>query len=195
VGPSNRECEIRVSQIKRATFQGGKMRISKRAVRGNVLSRVVFGLAAVLLTFVPPTVRRGAAAEFYDFQICGGYFALCAASTCTPTGKQITVKTATGGTATFPEADCTCPDILGQSIANLAGATCKVLASRQNRAKSGRLISPDRTFRRHPPTGSRPCQRPQQRRFFARSTSVAEINWLTASASSAIRRLISIMSQ
>jgi hypothetical protein len=97
------------------------MRISKRAVRGNVLSRVVFGLAAVLLTFVPPTVRRGAAAEFYDFQICGGYFALCAASTCTPTGKQITVKTATGGTATFPEADCTCPVILGQSIANLAG--------------------------------------------------------------------------
>src|ERR1700737_2414182 len=47
--------------------------------------------------------------------------ALCAASTCTPTGKQITVKTATGGTATFPEADCTCPVVLGPSIANLAG--------------------------------------------------------------------------
>jgi hypothetical protein len=57
----------------------------------------------------------------YDFQICHGYFALCAASTCTPTGKQITVKTATGGTATFPEAECTCPVVLGPSIANLAG--------------------------------------------------------------------------
>jgi hypothetical protein len=38
-----------------------------------------------------------------------------------PTGKQITVRTATGGTATFPEADCTCPVLLGPSIANLAG--------------------------------------------------------------------------
>ena len=36
-------------------------------------------------------------------------------------GGQITVKTATGGTATFPEADCTCPIVLGPSIANLAG--------------------------------------------------------------------------
>jgi hypothetical protein len=34
---------------------------------------------------------------------------------------QITVKTATGSTATFPEADCTCPVLLGPSIANLAG--------------------------------------------------------------------------
>ena len=31
------------------------------------------------------------------------------------------VRTATGGTATFPEADCTCPVLLGPSIANLAG--------------------------------------------------------------------------
>ena len=94
---------------------------SPRALQGNLLARVVFFLGAVLLAFAPPTARSGRAAEVYDFQICHGYFALCAASTCTPTGKQITVKTATGGTATFPEADCTCPVVLGPSIANLAG--------------------------------------------------------------------------
>jgi len=94
---------------------------SPRAVHGNPLAKVVFAVAAILLAFAPPTVRAEGAAESYDFQICRGYFALCAASTCTPTGMQITVKTATGGTATFPEADCTCPVLLGPSIANLAG--------------------------------------------------------------------------
>jgi hypothetical protein len=95
---------------------------SQRAVRGRSLSNVVLILGAVLLVFAPPTARPSGAQEFYDFQICRGYFALCAAWTCTPNpGKQITVRTATGGTATFPEADCTCPVILGPSIANLAG--------------------------------------------------------------------------
>ena len=97
------------------------MHKSRQAVSRNTFSKIVLGLAAVLLLFAPPTARSGGAAEVYDFQICHGYFALCAASTCTPTGKQITVKTATGGTATFPEADCTCPVVLGPSIANLAG--------------------------------------------------------------------------
>jgi hypothetical protein len=97
------------------------MHKSRRAVSGNMVSKVVFGLTAVLLLFAPPTARSGGAAEVFDFRICGGYFALCAASTCTPTGMQITVKIATGGTATFPEADCTCPVLLGPSIANLAG--------------------------------------------------------------------------
>jgi hypothetical protein len=93
----------------------------RQAASGNPFSKIAFGLGAVLLAFTPPAARRGAAAEVFDFQICGGYFALCAASTCTPTGGQITVRTATGGTATFPEADCTCPVLLGPSIANLAG--------------------------------------------------------------------------
>jgi hypothetical protein len=97
------------------------MSTRRRAASGNALSKIAFGLGAVLLVFAPPTARPGGAQEFYDFHICGGYFALCAASTCTPTGGQITVRTATGGTATFPAADCTCPVILGPSIANLAG--------------------------------------------------------------------------
>ena len=58
------------------------------------------------------------------------------------------------------------------------GATCKVLASRRDQVKSGRLISPDRTFRRRSPIGSRPCQRPRRRRSFARGTPLLEINWV-----------------
>jgi hypothetical protein len=94
----------------------------RRAVSGNTFSTVVFGLAAVFFVLAPSTARPAAAAEVYDFQFCRGYFALCAASTCTPKpGQTITVRTATGGTAVFPAADCTCPVILGVSIANLAG--------------------------------------------------------------------------
>ena len=92
------------------------------AVSGNTWSKVVFGLTAVLLVFAPPTARPGRAAETApDLQVCGGYFALCAASTCTPTGNQIAVNKITGGTANFMEADCTCPVILGPSLANLSG--------------------------------------------------------------------------
>ena len=94
---------------------------SQRAVRGDVLSKVVFCLAAMFFVLAPPTARPGSAREVYDFQFCTGYFALCAASPCTPTGKEITVRTAAGGTAKFPEADCTCPVLLGPSVANLAG--------------------------------------------------------------------------
>ena len=169
---------------------------SPRALQGNLLARVVFILGAVLLAFAPPTARSGRAAEVFDFQICGGYFALCAASTCTPTTKQITVRTATGGTATFPEADCTCPVLLGPSIANLAGGNMQGSCEPPGPAtKSGRLISPDRTFRRRSPTGSRRRQRPRHRRFFARRPPLSEIGWSTASVSSVIRKLISIMSR
>jgi hypothetical protein len=74
--------------------------------------------AAALLLWLPV---RPAAADGHDFEFCNGYFALCAASTCTPTGRTIKVNVATGGTARFPEANCTCPIFQGQSIADLSG--------------------------------------------------------------------------
>ena len=94
------------------------MKTWRRAVSGNAFSKVVFGLGAVLLLFAPPIARAQA---IPDFQFCNGYFALCAASTCTPTGKQVAVNQLNGTTMNFPEADCTCPVILGTSIANLNG--------------------------------------------------------------------------
>jgi hypothetical protein len=62
-----------------------------------------------------------AVAAGHDFTICHGHFALCAASTCTATEKTIKVNVTGGGTATFPQYDCTCPIVNGPSIADLAG--------------------------------------------------------------------------
>lgn len=81
-------------------------------------------LAAGLLLSLPPTVQP-AAADGHDFEFCTGYFALCAASTCTPTGRTIKVNVASGGTARFPEANCLCPIFQGRSIADLAGGNMR----------------------------------------------------------------------
>jgi hypothetical protein len=53
------------------------------------------------------------AAERANAADCTGPYALCAASICQPTGKSITVNVASGGTAVFPEANCTCPIFTG----------------------------------------------------------------------------------
>lgn len=55
-------------------------------------------------------------------------YALCAASTCTPTGKRIAVNTPNGGKRWFPEAVCTCPVLNSGNtgaIANLNGGNMK----------------------------------------------------------------------
>jgi hypothetical protein len=74
------------------------------------------GLVAVLAG-----PRNASAASGHEFAYCSGYFALCAASTCKPTGHRIKVNVTGGGTATFPEANCTCPIVSGQGITDLAG--------------------------------------------------------------------------
>jgi hypothetical protein len=57
----------------------------------------------------------------YGLKICQGSFALCAASTCTPTGSTIAVNVQGGGTASFPEASCLCPIVNGPAIADVTG--------------------------------------------------------------------------
>jgi len=64
---------------------------------------------------------NGLADLLYNFQVCEGPYALCAASTCTPTGGTIAVNVAGGGTASFPEAACTCPVFFGPAIADPDG--------------------------------------------------------------------------
>jgi hypothetical protein len=78
----------------------------------------MLSLGATLL-IASTSVGRVAAADDHDYQFCNGYFALCAASTCTPTGKTITVNVTGGGTAIFPEAVCTCPIVSGVAIADV----------------------------------------------------------------------------
>jgi hypothetical protein len=54
-------------------------------------------------------------ADTPQLSICTGNFALCAASTCEPTGKTMT----TNDGNTYPEMLCTCPVLNGASIAEL----------------------------------------------------------------------------
>lgn len=65
------------------------------------------------------------AADSHDIEFCNGYFALCSAATCTPTGRTIRVNVASGGTAQFPEARCVCPIFRGAAIADLSGGNMR----------------------------------------------------------------------
>jgi hypothetical protein len=82
------------------------------------LVRTLLGLSAVVIV-ISPAGRIAAAG--HDFKIYRGPYALCAASTCTSTGEEITVNVSAGGTAQFPEYDCTCPILEGPAIADLTG--------------------------------------------------------------------------
>ena len=93
---------------------GRNVRGLRRAASATVLS---IGLGSV----VPGPPRSVAAEAGHDFQICKGEYALCAASTCKPTGKSISVNVIAGGTASFPEYECTCPIFEGSAIADLNG--------------------------------------------------------------------------
>ncbi|MGH7048374.1 MAG: hypothetical protein ACREE2_18510 [Stellaceae bacterium] len=95
-----------------------------RAFAHPPLIKAVFGLAAMLIAGTAID-RPAAAADQHDFRICHGYYALCAASTCTPTGKTITVHVASGGTAKYPEVECTCPIESGDGIADVDGGNMR----------------------------------------------------------------------
>src|SRR5438045_165800 len=95
------------------------LKVSAGAACGNALLKAILGLSAMLLVLGPPTARPG---RTQANTVCLGYFALCAALTCTPQpGKKITVKVASGGTAQFPEADCQCPIFYGPAFADTTG--------------------------------------------------------------------------
>lgn len=82
-------------------------------------ARLIF-LCSVLIVCAPFD-GMAAAASGHHYKLCFGYYALCDASTCTPTGGTVTVNVIGGGTAEFPEADCVCPILYGSATADLNG--------------------------------------------------------------------------
>lgn len=94
-------------------------KILERFTARNIAVRAMLGL--VITLFASATGRVSLAQSGHELRSCGGYFALCAASTCTPTGRRIKVNVTGGGTAYFPEADCSCPIFSGQAIADVTG--------------------------------------------------------------------------
>lgn len=78
---------------------------------------LVLALVAMPIAVGLPVVGQAA----QDLETCSGSYALCAASTCQATGSSITVNVESGGTASFPEYNCTCPVLSGSAIADLNG--------------------------------------------------------------------------
>ena len=101
------------------------LKLAVQRATGTTLSKALFGLSALILALAPPMARAGgdndSGKDGHDYRICSGYYALGAASTCQPTGKHITVNVTGGGTATFPEVECTCPVFSGRALADVAG--------------------------------------------------------------------------
>ncbi len=90
----------------------------------RVALRIAGGWRLALLSIVIAGTlfdRAAAASGGHKVRFCNAYFALCDASTCKPTGKTVTVNVTGGGTAEFPEADCTCPIVYGRAVADLNG--------------------------------------------------------------------------
>lgn len=56
-----------------------------------------------------------------ELTVCSGKYALCAASTCKPTGKTIT----TNDSKTYKEVACKCPVLNGKSIADTSAGVMK----------------------------------------------------------------------
>ena len=79
--------------------------------------RIAAAVIGAVLLSAPPGMAQGVVD---GFRWCPGEFALCAASTCTPTGRKIEVNTATGH-APFDEAKCTCPIFPGPGLADVNG--------------------------------------------------------------------------
>ena len=89
---------------------------AERAASKDTLLKPLLGLSALLLAFAPPIARAGEDEVSYNFQVCDGYYAICAASTCSTTGKTIKV-----GNQTFPQVDCLCPIFHGRAVADVNG--------------------------------------------------------------------------
>ena len=115
----------------------------------KLLTRLL-GIALVCMA-VGLHVNSAQAASKTSIELCGSKdvsykFALCAATTCTPTGKRIAVNTPQGGTRWFKEALCTCPvlDTLDTglpAIANVNGGNMQGSCARPNVATVWSLYS------------------------------------------------------
>lgn len=114
----------------------------------NILASLAVAIAALAFGFHAAPVQ---AASKTSIELCSsnqpeGYeFALCAASTCTPTGKRIAVNTPGGGKRWFREAVCTCPVLntkdTGPAIANVNGGNMQGSCARPNVATVWSLYS------------------------------------------------------
>jgi len=80
-------------------------------------------LVVTYLKMKPSVADKAESKTTSGLTVCDGQYALCAASTCKPTGKMITGNNGTP----YPEVECRCPILEGRAIAdtkagNMAGS-------------------------------------------------------------------------
>ena len=144
----------------------------------------VSALVATLGFFTLCLAGRAVAQQGHDFMICEGEFALCAASTCQPSGGKITVNVIGGGTATFPEYNCTCTTFDGRpAIADLNGGNMSCTPPHD---QIWSLYQRGYLFRRRSQTGHVCRARASHHPSFAGRTSTRAISWSIALASPVI---------
>jgi hypothetical protein len=114
----------KVKYVRRDRSNTARQAARDRSGRAALPLKAMIALGVVLLGGAA-VAERAAAAPEHEFRICNGYYALCAASTCTPTGKTITVNLSGGGTAQYPEVACACPIESGEAIADVVGGNMK----------------------------------------------------------------------
>ncbi len=113
-------CQTKLAALVSTATAGKNSLVSttkaKAALDAGMLSAKVSNLKGLV-----PTTNAA-------IQICSssdtsysGQFALCAASTCTATGKDMIVADITGEKHTYKEMTCTCPVITGSGIADVKG--------------------------------------------------------------------------
>ena len=118
VDPSN--CQNKLSALVSSATAGKNALVTtaaaKVALEAGMLAAKVSNLKGLVAT-------TNAAIQICDSSNTtnGSKFALCAASTCTPTGKKMSVTNLKGEVNSYDEMQCTCPVVTGPSIADVKG--------------------------------------------------------------------------
>lgn len=119
----------------------------------HILRLLAIAIAGTLLGFhlTPAQAQSKTSIELCGTNPAEDYlFALCAASTCTETGKRIAVNTPKGGKRYFKEVKCTCPVVntkdVGPAIANVTGGNMQGSCARPNEATLWSLYSTVASF-------------------------------------------------
>lgn len=115
---------------------------------------VAFSLSMMLMGLT--YVSNDAKAQ-QQLAICQGEFALCAASTCKPTGKMIKVNNGTE----YPEVVCRCPILTGGALADLSAGNMKGTCDAPGPNKVWSLFAPRLVY---PQEASNFSNRPRDQR-------------------------------
>jgi len=113
-------CQTKLAALVSTATAGKNALVSTAAAKAALEAGMLSAKVSNLKGLVPTT---NAAIQICDSSDASysGKFALCAASTCTATGKDMIVADIKGEKYTYKEMTCTCPVITGNGIADVKG--------------------------------------------------------------------------